>query len=86
MEKAKVDYDPEKIKPKEIIDEILKIGFKVPEENITLLISGMSCAACAARVEKNLNSMAGISNASVNLATNKADISFIPDIVSVKSN
>ena len=25
MEKAKVDYDPEKIKPKEIIDEILKI-------------------------------------------------------------
>lgn len=83
MEKAKVDYDPEKIKPKEIIDEILKIGFKVPEENITLLILGMSCAACAARVEKKLNSMAGISNASVNLATNKADISFIPDIVSV---
>lgn len=40
----------------------------------TLSISGMSCAACSARIEKKLNKMDGIESAAVNLATSKATV------------
>ncbi|MFE9356916.1 heavy metal translocating P-type ATPase [Streptomyces olivaceoviridis] len=40
-----------------------------------LLIGGMTCASCAARVEKKLNRMDGVS-ATVNFATEKAKVTF----------
>ncbi|MFD5475539.1 cation transporter, partial [Streptomyces sp. NPDC127105] len=40
-----------------------------------LLIGGMTCASCAARVEKKLNRMDGVT-ATVNYATEKARISY----------
>ncbi len=40
----------------------------------TLQIEGMTCASCAARVEKALLKVPGVSSASVNLATEKANI------------
>ncbi|GAB3720040.1 heavy metal translocating P-type ATPase [Nocardiopsis nanhaiensis] len=42
---------------------------------VELAIGGMTCAACANRVEKRLNKMEGVS-ASVNFATEKARVSF----------
>lgn len=42
----------------------------------TLKITGMTCAACAARIEKVVGKMDGIDNISVNLATEKATVSF----------
>ena len=42
----------------------------------TLKISGMSCAACAARIEKKLNSMEGVQSAAVNLASEKAAVEY----------
>ncbi len=42
----------------------------------TFKITGMSCAACSARVEKRLNKEDGIEIATVNLATNKATIEY----------
>ncbi|TQR82767.1 copper-translocating P-type ATPase [Mycobacterium hodleri] len=47
--------------------------------SIELTIGGMTCASCAARIEKKLNKLDGVS-ASVNYATEKAKISF-PDEV-----
>ncbi|RZU24781.1 cation-translocating P-type ATPase [Streptomyces sp. BK239] len=42
---------------------------------VELLIGGMTCASCAARVEKKLNRMDGVT-ATVNYATEKAKISY----------
>ncbi|MCX5397118.1 cation-translocating P-type ATPase [Streptomyces sp. NBC_00102] len=42
-----------------------------------LMIGGMTCASCAARVEKKLNRMDGVT-ATVNYATEKAHVSFGP--------
>ncbi|MGW0705255.1 heavy metal translocating P-type ATPase [Streptomyces sp. NPDC002643] len=42
---------------------------------VELLIGGMTCASCAARVEKKLNRMDGVS-ASVNYATEKAKVTY----------
>lgn len=41
----------------------------------TYAITGMSCAACSARIEKKLNTLDGVT-ASVNLATEKATVEF----------
>lgn len=43
-------------------------------------IGGMSCAACAARVERALKNVKGVDSASVNLAAERANIVFDPDI------
>ncbi|MDI7261525.1 MAG: heavy metal translocating P-type ATPase [Thermodesulfobacteriota bacterium] len=47
-------------------------------ERIDLPISGMSCASCAARIEKGLGSVEGVSQATVNFAAEKATVLFSP--------
>ncbi|MGB4505493.1 MAG: heavy metal translocating P-type ATPase [Syntrophaceticus sp.] len=83
MGKGTISYDPEQIEPQQIIERVVELGYQVLEEQQELLIAGMSCAACSARVEKRLNSLPGVQKAVVNLATNKASISFIPGIITV---
>ncbi|WSQ09341.1 heavy metal translocating P-type ATPase [Streptomyces sp. NBC_01231] len=46
---------------------------------VELLIGGMTCASCAARVEKKLNRMDGVT-ATVNYATEKAKVSYPTDV------
>src|SRR5216117_3815095 len=49
---------------------------------VELDLEGMTCAACAARIEKNLNKLKGV-EASVNLATEKATVRFEPKALDV---
>jgi Cu+-exporting ATPase len=57
-----------------VADAVRAAGYEVPEEEVVLSIDGMTCASCVARVEKSLNKVAGVSSASVNLATEQATI------------
>src|SRR5215217_3559755 len=43
---------------------------------LTLLIEGMTCASCVGRVERVLKALPGVAGASVNLATERAEIEF----------
>ena len=43
--------------------------------SVELSIGGMTCASCAARIEKKLNKLDGVT-ATVNFATEKASVSF----------
>jgi P-type Cu+ transporter len=45
---------------------------------ITLPITGMSCANCSATIERNLKKMPGVADATVNYASEKASITFDP--------
>uniref|UniRef100_UPI000A776A04 heavy-metal-associated domain-containing protein n=1 Tax=Treponema endosymbiont of Eucomonympha sp. TaxID=1580831 RepID=UPI000A776A04 len=42
----------------------------------TIPIGGMTCAACVGRVEKAIRAVAGVERATVNLATEKASVSY----------
>lgn len=53
---------------------IEKAGYSVPQEDIVLDISGMTCASCAGRVEKALRKVDGVLDASINLATDSARV------------
>ena len=44
----------------------------------TITISGMSCAACAQRVERALKELPGVTSAAVNFATEKAAVEYEP--------
>jgi Cu+-exporting ATPase len=48
-------------------------------KKIELAITGMTCAACAVRIEKGLSKLAGVESANVNLATERATISYDPE-------
>jgi len=56
---------------------IEKAGFSVPTESLKLDIIGMTCASCSTRVEKALNKVPGVLEASVNLATEQATVSLV---------
>ena len=47
-------------------------------ETTILDLQGMHCASCVSRIERSLKKVAGVSDASVNLATNRARVVFDP--------
>lgn len=77
-EKLYAEY--EGLSADDIKKEVNKIGYEAYEETdavkATLNIAGMSCASCAASVERALKGLDGIAAASVNLATEKASVSY----------
>jgi len=84
VEKATVEFDDVSVDSDKIIEAVKKLGFgfekEVVQENssIELKISGMSCAACSAKIERKLGKTEGVIKASVNLATEKANIQYDP--------
>jgi Cu+-exporting ATPase len=55
------------------------------QKELTLPITGMTCANCVATVERNLKKLDGVSFASVNLASERASVSFDPDRVDAEA-
>ena len=51
-----------------------------PRERVRLSLEGMSCASCAARIERKLNRLDGV-EASVNYATEQASVGYDPGLV-----
>jgi len=56
----------------------------LPLEHLDLELTGMTCAACANRIEKKLNRLDGVT-ATVNYATEKANVSFAAGAVSAEA-
>src|SRR5919204_6577622 len=52
-----------------------------PTTEVTLPVTGMTCASCVRRIEKALGRLDGVSEANVNLATEKARVVFDPAVV-----
>ncbi|MDR1128310.1 MAG: heavy metal translocating P-type ATPase, partial [Treponema sp.] len=82
-EKLFVEYDAAP-RLATIKEAVAKIGYEVlekPKAALSIPIGGMTCAACAARVEKAIRRLNGIESVSVNLATEKAAVSYDPQLV-----
>ncbi|MGE8680599.1 MAG: heavy metal translocating P-type ATPase [Achromobacter marplatensis] len=56
------------------VQAVQKAGYAVAENTIELSVSGMTCASCVGRVEKALKAVPGVSAATVNLATERAQV------------
>jgi P-type Cu+ transporter len=76
-ERASVHYDPARVPPSSLVSTIRKTGYEVPLQHFDLALEGMTCAACATRIEDNLNKLPGVA-ATVNFATERARIEASP--------
>ncbi len=68
----------------DLVAAIQKAGYGVKKQGrrqIHIPIEGMTCAACAARIEKKLAKLPGVEQASVNYATERAEVTFDPALV-----
>ncbi len=53
------------------------------DKNVTLAITGMTCANCAANIERALNKKtAGVVDAAVNFATERVNVTYDPEVLS----
>ena len=82
-EKATVEYDPAELSVDQIGAKVKDLGYEVVGDDTsgepvlqktTVSIGGMTCAACVRRVESSLETIDGVTDAAVNLATGKATV------------
>jgi P-type Cu+ transporter len=78
---ASVEYDPEKIKLIDIEKAIRDVGYDVIDQKVVLKIGGMVCAMCVGALEIALKKLDGVVDARVNLAAEKAYVTFNPRMV-----
>ncbi|MFF2448621.1 heavy metal translocating P-type ATPase [Neobacillus sp. NPDC058068] len=83
LEKSAIKYDSTVIKVEDIEKKIRDLGYDVVTEKAELDITGMTCAACATRIEKGLNKLDGVVKANVNLALEKATVEFNDSALSI---
>ncbi|MBS0348974.1 MAG: copper-translocating P-type ATPase [Proteobacteria bacterium] len=77
--KARLAAGGEGATASDILAAIRKAGFDVAPQTLQLSLSGMSCAACAARIEKVVNRLPGVEG-SVNFAAETARVRYVPGL------
>jgi Cu+-exporting ATPase len=84
IEKATVEFDDRQVDPQKLEEVVNKLGYGIIKEKennankAVLNVTGMTCAACSARIEKKLGKLNGVSSANVNLTTQKATVEYNP--------
>lgn len=84
-ETLSVKYDNSKINNSDIESSIEQAGYGVEKniKNYSFKVEGMTCSACANRVERVTKKASGVENSSVNFATEKLNITFDENKISV---
>ena len=78
---ATVFVEPRLLDPRSLVEAVRGTGYGVGTAAAELSIEGMSCASCVRHVEEALRALPGVLQASVNLATQKASVEYIPTLV-----
>jgi len=77
-ERASIAYDEQQTGPDQFVREVREAGYTPLTADWEIGVGGMTCAACSARVERALNRLPGVIEASVNLATERASLRYVP--------
>lgn len=73
---ARVEYDPTHATLSDIERAVREAGYEVVFEQATLKVGGMVCATCVETIETALSALPGVVSAQVNLATEKAKVTY----------
>ena len=76
-EKASLSYDPKATTPGELVGAIRDAGYGADVRETTFSVTGMTCASCVGRVERALEKVPGVLEASVNLANERATVEYL---------
>ena len=84
-EKLTFDYDPSVVKPQDVLTEVIgrveRAGYQVPTAEVELPLLGMTCANCAATIERRLNKVEGVVKAEVNYAAERAKVRYVAGMI-----
>ena len=84
-ERAMVRFDPTVVREDALVARVEEAGYGVATQRVELPITGMTCANCAATVERTLQSrVPGVVSAVVNYATEKAVVELVSGAVTLK--
>jgi Cu+-exporting ATPase len=83
-EKASVTFSNGTVDLDRLVDAVADVGYSIPVEQVTLPIGGMTCASCVTTIEGALGGVPGVVGATVNLATAKATVSYVPGVASLQ--
>ena len=78
-ESAQVTLQPNLTSPAAVVEAIRRTGYSVPVRVAEFQIYGMTCVACATRIEKALNKLEGV-EAAVNFASETASVRYVPGL------
>ncbi|OIJ13067.1 copper-translocating P-type ATPase [Anaerobacillus alkalilacustris] len=81
METATISYNSDEITLNNIEEKIEKLGFSVKHSKLDLDIKGMTCAACSARIEKVVNKLEGVTEATVNLPLERGTVAYLDGVI-----
>ena len=79
-EMAAVSFEDGKVPLNGLVDALEDAGYGVVTEKVTLTIGGMTCASCVHHVESALADVDGVSRGTVNLATERATVEYMPGV------
>jgi Cu+-exporting ATPase len=79
-EKATIHFDGNLLKTHDIVAQVEKSGYGVATASIDLPITGMTCAMCVKNVDRALRKPEGVLDVAVNLATEKATVTYLPGV------
>ena len=82
-EKATVVFENGAVPLTDLMQAVREAGYDVATETITLPIGGMTCASCAQHVARALKKVPGVLEANVNLATEKATVTYVPGLATL---
>ncbi|WDA60505.1 heavy metal translocating P-type ATPase (plasmid) [Deinococcus aquaticus] len=77
-ERASVTFDPSQTSLTDLTARVREIGYEPLTATADLSVQGMTCAACVGRVERALKKVDGVLDAQVNLATERAHVTYLP--------
>ncbi len=80
-ERATVTFDPQQGSLADMIAAVHDAGYGIATDKVMLSIGDMTCASCSQHVESALKKLDGVLSASVNLATEKAAVEYVPGVV-----
>jgi len=79
-ERASVHYNPALVNLDVLISRVQNAGYDVATAKLELPITGMTCATCERNVSRALKKSAGVLDVSVNLATERAVVTYLPGV------
>jgi len=82
-EEASVSFNEEEVQIKDLADKIRDAGYGVATTTVEIPLTGMTCANCANAIERTLTKVPGVVEASVNFATERARVEYIPTIATL---
>ncbi len=83
-ESAAVSIDPQQLQLQDVVEKIHNTGFDVATTKLEMPVTGMTCANCAANIERTLNKKtAGVVAAAVNFASERVSVEYVPGVLNV---